>query len=100
MSSALFITLEKEADFDAEVNGQALSATSDVLDKLAAQLNVTSLMEFYSTDPETLPEEAEGVEVNWKEEWFEAGDGLSTVRALLSYLESNSISEINQSRVM
>ncbi len=100
MGAALFITLEKEVDFDTFVNGNALSRTSDALDELAARLGVKPLMEFFSTDPENLPEEAEGIEITWKEEGFAASEGLVTVRALLSHLEATDVAGIDKDRVI
>ncbi len=93
---ALFIKLEEEANFDTFVNGKALSRTADVLDGIAAQLAVKPLMEFYSTNPEDLPEEAQGIEITWKEEWFIASDGLATVRTLLSYFQNNKVAGIDE----
>lgn len=100
MGAALFIKLEKEVDFDTFVNGKALSRTSDALDELAARLGVEPLIEFFSTDPENLPEEAEGIEITWKEEWFAASEGLVTVRALLSHLEATDVAGIDKDRVI
>ena len=100
MGAALFIKLDRDVDFDTFVNGKALSRTADVLDKLAAQLGVKPLMEFFSTDPAALPEEAAGIEITWKEEWFPASEGLATIRALLSHLEANDVPGVDKDRVM
>lgn len=90
MSAALFITLDGEIGLDTFVDGKALSTALDILDDLAHQLRVKSLMEFFSPDPGNLLE-TEGLESTWDEEWFAASAGLATVRALLSHLEANDI---------
>lgn len=100
MSVALFIKLSKDVDFDIFVNGKALSHTADVLDGFASQLGVKPLMEFYSTDPEDLPEELEGIEITWKEKWFLPEDGLATVNALLSHLATNDVLGDDKDRVL
>jgi hypothetical protein len=95
MGVALYIVPEREVPgLDAFVNGKALGH-SEYLDRLAAQAGVHPLMEFFSQDPaeaEAFIEE-EAVEPPHEgfapEQWFEAEDGLRTVRGLLSYLESN-----------
>ena len=94
--SALFISLEEhQPRIDEAVNGKPLSHFSDELEALANRLGVTSLMTFYSVDPEDAwswgAEETEEPPTGfpWQEEWFAACDGLVTVRSLLRYLEDN-----------
>ena len=75
---ALFIVLEREVGFDSFVNGKAVARHAQQLDSLAARLKVTPLLEFFSADPNEVAAEfeLEPVEVDWKEAWFSARDGL------------------------
>ncbi|MHB0937888.1 MAG: hypothetical protein ACYDCO_22215 [Armatimonadota bacterium] len=89
---ALYIILEQQPpDFDSFVNGKALHNTDLDLDEMAEQLGVPSLMSFFSMGPEEI--EAEFLEEGDLDEvavpplqWFAAGDGLFTVRALTRHL--------------
>ena len=94
MGAALYIVLEKSIpDFDPFVNGKALSADEKRLDRLARELGVTPLMDFFGMNPEDVADfleaeaEASGQPAGdlphmEGEKWFAAGDGLATVRAL------------------
>jgi hypothetical protein len=57
-------------------------------------------MDFFSADPDDLPEEASGIEITLKEEWFTAGEGLITVRALLAHLGNNDVLGADQDRIV
>jgi len=82
-------------NFDVYVNGNMLSKESDALERLAKKLGVTPLLNFFSIGPEELTslvgDEGETVEKLGvkapKEQWFNAEDGLATVRKLMSHLE-------------
>jgi len=96
MGAALFITLRREIpDFDAFVNGKALSEAERKLERIANELSVTPLMDFFSQDAGAAADfiEAEGgdpddIELP-DEAWFDAADGLSTVNALLEHISNN-----------
>ena len=90
MSVAWYIVLEKEiAGCDARVNGKALGRAGKVLEMLAKELGVVPLMQFYSAAPEEVAGFAEehGMERTriklTQERWFEAEDGLRSVRGLI-----------------
>lgn len=89
MGAALYIVLEREIEgLDSLVNGKALAKASEALKRLAHQVGVRPLMEFFSADAGELGEfladhDVEAGEVP-SEQWFSASDGLATVRALLS----------------
>jgi len=96
MGAALFIVLQREAKgVDASsVGGNFLSRNLEVLDALANKLKVQALGDFISINPEEASEFLEGEGVNAdglslpSEKWFEPGEGLRTVRALLSAQQS------------
>ncbi|MGC1276376.1 MAG: hypothetical protein WBC44_21955 [Planctomycetaceae bacterium] len=99
MGAALYVVFEKDIpDFDAFVNGKALSAAERPLERVANQLGVTPLMSFFSIDPqeaadfldeEMLDEQGEeSIDVP-PEQWFDAGLGLKTVRALRQHLRDD-----------
>jgi len=91
---ALYIEFEQQpADFDPFVNGKTLSRAEPELAKLARQLGVRPLMAFFSMSGEEAEdffagEVPAGVELP-SVQWFEAGEGLQTVKALLRHLEQN-----------
>lgn len=96
MGAALFIVLERETTgFDPFVNGKSLSRASDELESLAQSLSVKSLFEFCSIDPEQVEELLDDLEIDDEfpapaaTEWFEASDGLATVRALQGHVSKN-----------
>ena len=95
MSVAWYIVLERPIPgLDHGVNGQALAQSGKLLDALASQEGVPQLMEFFSISPA----EVAALGLNLKrepepEKWFAAGDGLKTVRALLTKAESEGLSE-------
>ena len=96
MGAALYITLENEdAGVDNFVDGKALSRVEDHLVAVAHELGVRPLMEFYSMSEEDFLEEARQFNTlagvtdpsPYQEQWFTAEEGLSTLRALLSYVQ-------------
>ena len=90
MSVAWYVVLEREiAGVDARVNGKALGRAGKVLEMLAKELGVVPLMQFYSAAPEELAGFADehgidGTRIKMtQEKWFEAEDGLRSVRGLI-----------------
>jgi hypothetical protein len=93
-----YIVLEKKIlNFDVYVNGNALSRESDSLEKLAKKIGVPSLLSFFSVSPEEvnslLGDSGEtakslGIKAPTKK-WFNAKEGLSTVRSLINHLEKS-----------
>ncbi|MGC4071714.1 MAG: hypothetical protein QM760_04225 [Nibricoccus sp.] len=91
MGSALYIVAKKAVpEIDMTIDGKTLAASEEELSAICARAGVKGLMEFFSQNPEELAallgEEVPGVP---PEQWFDAGDGLVTVRTLLSHLESD-----------
>ncbi len=98
MGSALFIVLEKELPgIDTFVNGKALAKAENILDEIASQLNIRSLMSFFSVSEEmvlsTIDEvdaEEELIKLNIEpEKWFAPSEGLNTIRELLIFIQNN-----------
>ena len=94
--SALFVALEREIpNFDPYVNGDALSGAERKLERIATELNVTPLMEFFGHNPEDAAafiddEGGDPDEINIPDEaWFDAADGLKTADALVNYLSQH-----------
>jgi hypothetical protein len=102
MSAALYIVLEKDVDFDYFVNGKVLSRVEPQLAELAEELGVPSLMSFFSVSPE----EAEAFDIDLDEieippaQWFDAVEGLRTVRALIDHLEGSPDSLANTDAIL
>ncbi len=100
MGVALFIVPEREVEgLDTFVDGKALAHLKD-LDSLASEAGVRPLMEFFSAGPDDLlgilGEEGDDGELHLpagiespEVAWFDAGDGLVTVRGLLRHLANH-----------
>ncbi len=96
MSVAYYIVSREEPDdLDIFVNGKALGHLDEhIIENLCAAANVPSLLSFLSQSPEELEDflddEAADAEADADfpaEEWFTAEAGLTTVRALIKYLQ-------------
>jgi hypothetical protein len=94
MAASLYIVVEGEdPGFDIFVNGHALARNEDALERLADRLNVRPLLEFFSADENSMALLLEQGAANpeWashlpQPQWFEAAEGLRTVRALMDFL--------------
>ncbi len=90
----MYIVVEGEdPGFDIFVNGRSLARHEDALEKLALQLGVRPLIEFFSADENSMSlliEEGAGNPEIMRRlpppQWYSAADGLVTVRALLGAL--------------
>jgi hypothetical protein len=94
MAASLYIVVEGEdPGFDIFVNGQALARNEDALEAMAGRLNVNPLLEFFSADENSMAlllEQGAG-DPDWarhlpQPQWFNAAEGLVTVRALIHFL--------------
>jgi hypothetical protein len=99
MAASLYIVVEGEdPGFDIFVNGQALARNEDALERLARELHVSTLLEFFSADENSmalLSEQGAG-DPSWgkhlpQPQWFPAPQGLVTVGALIGFLEENPV---------
>jgi len=98
MSVAQFVILESEiADFNIEMDGSALGASGVKLDKVAKEIGVTPLIEFFSPNVQEvlgLLEDA-GVPLDQypsplpEEKWFAPSSGLASVRALADWVRES-----------
>jgi hypothetical protein len=94
MAASMYIVVEGEdPGYDIFVNGRSLARHEDALEKLALQLGVRPLIEFFSADENSMSlliEEGAGNPEIMRRlpppQWYTAADGLATVRALLDAL--------------
>lgn len=97
MAASLYIVVEgDDPGYDIFVNGQALARNEDALEQLAARLQVTPLLEFFSADENSMallleqgvasPEWARHLP---QPQWYNAPDGLKTVCTLIEFLDAN-----------
>ncbi len=97
MAASMYIVVEGEdPGFETLVNGRSLARHEDALEKLALGLGVRSLIEFFSADENSMAlliEEGAGNRELLQRlpppQWYAPGDGLVTVRALLSALRAD-----------
>jgi hypothetical protein len=97
MAASLYIVVEGEdPGFDIFVNGRSLARNEEALDRLAATLRITPLLDFFSADRNSMAlllEQGTG-EPEWAQnlpqpQWYSPADGLATVRALIAFLIRN-----------
>src|SRR5882724_6523808 len=97
MAASMYIVVEGvDPGFDIFVNGRALARNEDALEKLALRLGVRPMIEFFSADENSMSlliEEGAGnpelIRRLPPPQWYSPGDGLSTVKALISALEDD-----------
>ena len=109
MSPAYSIISERPIrGYDLFGNGEAVALASDLLDRLAEAAEVRPLLDFFSMDPDEVDALFEGLNLAGEpeptgpadagdevptleeappEEWFDADDGLATVRALIQAVQ-------------
>ena len=93
----MYIVVEGEdPGYDIFVNGRALARHEDALERLALQMGVKPLIEFFSADENSMSlliEEGGGnpelIRRLPPPQWYAAGDGLATVRALIAALKDD-----------
>jgi hypothetical protein len=93
----MYIVVEGEdPGYDIFVNGRALARHEDALERLALQSGVKPLIEFFSADENSMSlliEEGGGnpelIRRLPPPQWYAAGDGLATVRALIAALKDD-----------
>lgn len=96
--SDFYITLEQNLDeIDILPSGKAVAKMMERLDEITDDIGVTRLSDFVGGEGEDLSEIAE--QEGWDlggfasshggAQWFDAADGLDTVRALAGYIESD-----------
>ena len=97
MAASMYIVVEGEdPGYDIFVNGRALARNEDVLERLALDLGVRPLIEFFSADENSMSlliEEGAGnpdlIRRLPPPQWYHPLDGLTTVRALLQALSDD-----------
>jgi len=90
----MYIVVEGEdPGFDIFVNGRALARYEDALERVALRIGVRPLIEFFSADENSMSlliEEGAGNPDLMRRlpppQWYSAGDGLTTVQALVAAL--------------
>ena len=99
MALAITVSLEKDlpelAAYTKAKSGKAIARESERLDTAARAKHVTSIPSFLSESPAALIEQlkAEGFDPSKMrlppERWFDAPEGLKTVRALIEHVSEN-----------
>ncbi len=97
MAASMYIVVEGEdPGFNIFVNGRALARHEDAVEKIALELGVRPLIEFFSADESSMAlliEEGAGNPDLLKKlpppQWYRGEDGLPTVLALIAELEND-----------
>ena len=97
MAAAMYIVVEGEdPGFNIYVNGRALARHEAAIERIALQLNIKPLIEFFSADEISMAlliEEGAGNPDLLKKlpppQWYRGEDGLPTVLALIEALEND-----------
>jgi hypothetical protein len=97
MAASLYIVVEGEdPGFDIFVNGHSLARNEDALERLAERLKVSSLLEFFSADENSMALllEQGGGNPDWVHhlpdpQWFDPADGLISVCTLIEFLRES-----------
>ncbi len=97
MAASLYIVVEGEdPGFDIFVNGQVLARNEDALSRMAQHLRVTPMLDFFSADENSMAllSEQGAADPEWEKhlppaQWFQAPEGLLSVRSLIGFLEEN-----------
>jgi hypothetical protein len=97
MAASLYIVVEGEdPGFDIFVNGHSLARNEDALERLAERLKVSSLLEFFSADENSMALllEQGGGNPDWVHhlpdpQWFDPADGLVSVCTLIEFLRES-----------
>ncbi|MDE1161731.1 MAG: hypothetical protein PW792_07265 [Acidobacteriaceae bacterium] len=97
MAASMYIVVEGEdPGFDIFVNGRALARHESAVERLALELGVRPLLEFFSADEHSMAlliEEGAGNPELLKRlpptQWYRGEDGLGTVDALIVSLEED-----------
>jgi len=97
MAASMYIVVEGEdPGFNIFVNGRALARHEDAVEKIALDLGVRPLIEFFSADESSMAlliEEGAGNPDLLKKlpppQWYRGEDGLPTVLALIAELEND-----------
>jgi len=95
MAASMYIVVQgDDPGYDIYVNGRALARHEDALEKLAVQIGVKPLIEFFSADENLMALLVEGGAGDAElmkqlppPQWFRGEDGLLTVRALIDALQ-------------
>lgn len=96
MSVAWYVILERDIPgFDHTLNGKAVAKVADLLDSVAKEKGLPTLMSFFSISPDELAGFASDHGVSLKqpppEKWFSADEGLKTINGLLDYAENQNL---------
>ena len=97
MAASMYIVVEGEdPGYNIFVNGRALARNEDAVERIALQLGVRPLIEFFSADESSMAlliEEGAGNPDLLKKlpppQWYRGEDGLPTVTALIAALEDD-----------
>jgi len=96
LSVAWYVILERDIPgFDHTLNGKAVAKVADLLDSVAKEKGLPTLMSFFSISPDELAGFASDHGVSLKqpppEKWFSADEGLKTINGLLDYAENQNL---------
>lgn len=91
MGTALYISAKKKPrEFDLMINGKALARAEEELNPVCAHLGVKRPMDFFGMSSRDIADlTGQDMPQSFPAKWFEAAEGMTTIRALLHHLDSD-----------
>lgn len=88
MSTAFYIALEKDVEFDTFVNGKAIAGVADDLNELCESNNIKTIDHFLSQYPSEFLDDFE-LPDDFEIKWYEAQEGLDYFTSLIGLINAN-----------
>ena len=91
MSTAYYIALNNETEFDATVDGKSVAQAADDLIILCEENNLKILEDYLSQDPSEFLDDFDdlGLSEDLANQWFDAQEGIDYFESLIKLIQSN-----------
>ncbi|MCG8535314.1 MAG: hypothetical protein MI808_09480, partial [Pseudomonadales bacterium] len=91
MSTAYYIALNNETEFDATVDGKSIAQAADDLIILCEENNLKILEDYLSQDPSEFLDDFDdlGLSEDLANQWFDAQEGIDYFESLIKLIQSN-----------
>ena len=91
MSTAYYIALNNETEFDTTVDGKSIAQAADDLIILCEENNLKILEDYLSQDPSEFLDDFDdlGLSEDLANQWFDAQEGIDYFESLIKLIQSN-----------